>query len=99
MTRYQLLEEADSQELTEQYLLDEIHAEEDELREQGLTLEEIADVIADRGEAPERGEVGLLDHLIAEEQGLSQEDMAAMAAERRHRKLLDEEQDDDEDDE
>ena len=81
----------DSQELTEWQLLFEIHVEEQELRDEGLTDDEIADVIESRGEhRPERDST-FMDAFLTEEQRAE-----------RHRQLLDNElvlDDDDEDDE
>lgn len=64
----------------------QLHAEEAELRQQGLTPEEIADAIAD-GDIPDRGEASLLDTLLGDE----------AAAARRFRLLEAEQADDNED--
>lgn len=66
----ELLERTSSRELTEYGLLFGIQAEERALARDGLTPDEIADVIANRGERPEGGsdgEPGLLESLLPEE--------------------------------
>lgn len=93
MTGDELLERASSRHLTEYQLLYQIRAEEAELREQGLTDEEIADSIEDGDYEPDPlEEGGLIDHLLGEEK----------AAARRHQllqaELEDEEDEDDESD-
>lgn len=93
MTRYDLLESADSQELTEWGLLFGIHAEEAELRDEGLTSEQVADVMAGelkRDEVEGEGQQAV-------DAFLGPEAAAARRAEIQARLMAEEDEDNDED--
>jgi hypothetical protein len=80
-------------ELTEWRLLFEIHAEEADLREQGLSEDEISDAIESRGErVVEHATGGLVDQL------LSDEDRAERQQQLIELELQDIDEDDDDDD-
>lgn len=92
MSVVELLERLDSREITEWGLFFVLRNEEQALRSDGLTEDEIADVIAggqERGYELERDSPGLLDTLLGEE----------AAAERRIRLMQDEDALTDEEDE